>query len=215
MSWSGGKDSCVALAELLKDERYEVRALLTTVTRDHDQISMHGVSRTLLQQQAAALGLDLQEVFIPKAAANADYESALEAALVQAGAEGTATVAFGDLYLQDIRAYREAFLRRIGVSALFPVWGRDTDRFIRDFVEAGYKAVVACVDGAQLSPEFAGRMIDAQFIADLPAGIDPCGENGEFHTFVFDGPIFSRSVGFTLGKPEQRGAFWFSPLLPL
>jgi uncharacterized protein (TIGR00290 family) len=214
MSWSGGKDSCVALHELQRSDRYEIAALLTTVTRDYDRISMHGVRRELLARQAEALGVPLHEVFIPAGASNEDYEAAMAEALGVHRARGVDTVAFGDLFLEDIRAYRDRMMAQNQMSALYPVWARDTRAFIGDFIEAGFKAVIVCVDLAVLDSSFAGRAIDAELLSALPAGVDPCGENGEFHTFVFDGPNFSLPVDISLGERVTRGSFCFCDLAP-
>jgi uncharacterized protein (TIGR00290 family) len=213
MCWSGGKDSCVALHELLKAGR-RVAALLTTVTADSGRISMHGVRRELLERQAAALGLPLVEAPIPKDASNDAYETAMKAALLPFRRAGVAEVAFGDLFLEQIRAYRDALMARFGMRPLYPVWGRDTAAFVDDFIDAGFRAIVICVDGGRLPPDFAGREIDRAFVADLPTGIDPCGENGDFHSFVFDGPLFREPVRFTAGELVSRGPFWFRDLVP-
>jgi uncharacterized protein (TIGR00290 family) len=215
VSWSGGKDSCFALREIQRTSHIRVEALLTTVTRDFDRISMHGVRRVLLRRQAASLGLPLHEIFISRGAGNAEYEQRLEEAFASYRERGTDSVVFGDLFLRDIRAYREQLLARCSMTGLFPVWGRDTEQFIRDFIDLGFKAVVVCVDPAQLDPSFCGRMIDESFLADLPAGADPCGENGEFHTFVFDGPNFRQPVNFSIGAIVCRDSFWFCDLLPV
>jgi uncharacterized protein (TIGR00290 family) len=214
MSWSGGKDSCVALHELQRSGRYEVAGLMTTVTRDYDRISMHGVRRELLARQARSLGLPLHEVFIAAGATNDDYEAAMAETLVEARARGVETVAFGDLYLEDIRAYRDRMMAENGMDALYPVWGRDTRAFIGQFIAAGFKAVIVCVDTAQLDASFAGRAIDARLLSDLPPGVDPCGENGEFHTFVFDGPNFAQPLDISVGERVTRGAFCFCDLTP-
>jgi uncharacterized protein (TIGR00290 family) len=214
MSWSGGKDSCVALHELQRSGDYEVAGLMTTVTRDYDRISMHGVRRSLLARQAQSLGLPLHEVFIPAGATNDDYEAAMAEALVEVRGRGVKTMAFGDLYLEDIRAYRDRMMAENGMDAVYPVWGRDTRAFVRDFIEAGFKAVIVCVDTAQLDAAFAGRIIDPDLVADLPPGIDPCGENGEFHTFVYDGPNFARPIDIVIGERVTREGFCFRDLAP-
>jgi uncharacterized protein (TIGR00290 family) len=214
MGWSGGKDSCVALHAVQRSGDYEVAGLMTTVTRDYDRISMHGVRRTLLARQAQSLGPPLHEVFISAGASNADYEAAMAEALVEIRAHGVETMAFGDLYLEDIRAYRDRMMAENGMVAIYPLWGRDTRAFVRDFVAAGFKAVIVCVDTAQLDASFAGRMIDANLLADLPPSVDPCGENGEFHTFVYDGPNFARPVGITIGERVVRDGFCFCDLEP-
>jgi len=214
MSWSGGKDSCLALWEIQRSADWRATALLTTVTRDYARISMHGVRCELLQRQAANLGLPLHTVSIPKGAGNADYEMEWGHALAYHRALGIERVAFGDLFLEDIRAYREKLLANHGMTGLYPVWGRDTRQLIRDFIGLGFRTVVVCVDPAKLDPRFAGRIIDAQFLEELPAGVDPCGENGEFHSFVFDGPSFTAPVRFSLGEVVCRESFWFCDLLP-
>jgi uncharacterized protein (TIGR00290 family) len=214
LSWSGGKDSALALHGLIKAPDLRVEALLTTITRDFDRISMHGVRRELLERQAASLGLQIWPSFISKGATNAEYEASMGEAFARCRREGIDTIAFGDLFLDDIRAYRDRLLAEHGMLALYPVWRRDTDRLIREFLELGFKTAVVCVDPRQLDPSFAGRVIDEQFLADLPAGVDPCGENGEFHTFVFDGPIFARPVSFSFGEVVCRDSFWFCDLVP-
>lgn len=214
MSWSGGKDSCLALLEIQKAQGYRVAALLTTVTRDYDRISMHGVRRVLLERQAAALGLPLHEVFITKEATNQEYEARMEEAFSAYREEGIDHVVFGDLFLEEIRAYRDQFLARHNMHGLYPVWLRDTAEFIREFIGLGFKAVITCVDGKVLDSSFAGMMIDDNFLSALPPHIDPCGENGEFHTFVFDGPNFKEAVRFSIGERVLRDSFWFCDLLP-
>ncbi|WP_454885646.1 Dph6-related ATP pyrophosphatase [Sphingomonas oryzagri] len=214
MSWSGGKDSCVALDELLRSPDHEVVGLITTVTRDYDRISIHGVRRILLAQQAEALGLPLHEVFIPAECSNDAYEAAMAEALARYCEAGCITVAFGDLFLADIRAYRDALMARNGMATLYPVWGRDTRTFVERFEDTGFRAVISCVDLDRLDASFAGRFIDRALLADLPPGVDPCGENGEFHSFVFDGPCFTRPVPIVPGASVTRGRFCFRDLLP-
>lgn len=213
MSWSGGKDSCLALYEIQKMKGYRVAALLTTVTRDYDRISMHGVRRVLLERQAASLGLPLHEVFINKGATNQEYEAKMAEAFSDYLAQGIDHVVFGDLFLEEIRAYRDQFLARHNLHGIYPVWRRDTTEFIREFSRLGFKAVVTCVDGKVLDSSFAGRLIDENFLSALPSHIDPCGENGEFHTFVFDGPNFKEAVRFSVGDKVLRDSFYFCDLL--
>ena len=189
-------------------------ALLTTITRDYDRISMHGVRRVLLERQAASLGLPLHQVFISKGATNEEYEMKIGEAFSLYRDRGIDSIAFGDLFLEDIRAYREQFLARHNMRGLFPVWKRDTAIFIREFLELGFRAVVTCVDSKVLDQSFAGRLIDETFLSSLPTQVDPCGENGEFHSFVFDGPIFTAPVKFSLGETVLRESFWFCDLLP-
>ena len=214
LAWSGGKDSCMALNALRQQPDYRIRALLTTVVEGVDRISMHGVRRSLVQRQAASLGLPLCEVMIPPGASNADYESRMGEALADYNQQGIVTCAFGDLFLEDIRAYRDRQLSEYGMRGIYPLWGRDTAALMRDFITQRFKTVVVCVDPAQLSPSFIGRVIDADFLAELPDGVDPCGENGEFHTFVFDGPIFKSPVAFSFGETVCRDGFWFCDLVP-
>ena len=214
MSWSGGKDSCFALHEIQRGQDYRVAALLTTLTRDYDRISMHGVRRLLLEKQAHSLGLPLHQVLISKAATNEEYEMKMGEAFSEYREQGIDSIVFGDLFLEDIRAYREQFLARHNMRGLFPVWKRDTSCFIREFIELGFKAVVTCVDSKVLDQSFAGRVIDEAFLSSLPVDVDPCGENGEFHSFVFDGPIFKEAVKFSVGETVSRESFWFCDLLP-
>ena len=214
LSWSGGKDSCLALWEMHRSGGWHVEALLTTVTRDYGGISMHGVHCSLLQRQAESLGLPLHTVQISKGAGNAEYEAELGRALTHYGAHGIDRVAFGDLFLEEIRAYRQKLLAAHGMEGVYPVWARDTRQLIREFIALGFRAVVVCVDPAKLDPRFVGRTIDARFLEELPAGVDPCGENGEFHTFVFDGPLFATPVSFSLGEVVCRDSFWFCDLIP-
>ena len=210
LAWSGGKDSSLALASLRADPEVEVVALVTTVTRDFDRISMHGVRRSVLEAQVAAIGLPLVEASIPAAASNPIYEEAFAAALTEVRRRWPEVLhlAFGDLFLTDVRAYREALLGPLGWHPVFPLWGRDTAALARHFVEAGYRATLTCVDTTQLAAEFAGREFDAALLADLPAGVDPCGERGEFHSCVHAGPIFRRPLALrTGGRVLRDGRF--------
>jgi uncharacterized protein (TIGR00290 family) len=211
--WSGGKDSAMALHALLQDN-VPVAALLTTVTETYDRISMHGVRRELLVQQAQAVGLPLHEVRIPSQCVNPIYEARMEEALRVHYAAGVRTVAFGDIFLEDLRAYREKNLARIGMTALFPIWKRDTRELIRSFHAAKFRAIAACVDPRVLDRSFAGRELDASFFSELPLNVDPCGENGEFHTFVFDGPIFRTPISVRAGEIVERDSFVYCDLLP-
>ena len=214
MSWSGGKDSCLALYELQQSREHEVAALLTTITRDYDRISMHGVRRVLLERQAKALGLPLCDVLITKDATNKEYEEKLLDALSVYREQGIDSVVFGDLFLEEIKTYRDKFLAQHGMRGIYPVWLRNTNEFIREFIELGFKAMITCVDGEAMDSSFAGMMIDKDFLPKLPSHVDPCGENGEFHTFVFDGPNFREPVQFSVGERVKRDRFWFCDLLP-
>jgi uncharacterized protein (TIGR00290 family) len=214
LSWSGGKDSALALRALRAGSGTAPGALLTTVTRDYGRISMHGVRRELLTQQAHALGLPLIEVEIPAACSNDVYEQRIGAALAEAPLRGAQTIAFGDLFLADIRAYREERLHAVGKRAVFPLWGRDTGALAREFITAGFQAFLVCVDPAKLDGSFAGRKFDHQLLGELPSGVDPCGENGEFHTFVHAGPIFSEPISCEIGEIVSRDGFVFCDVLP-
>jgi uncharacterized protein (TIGR00290 family) len=214
LSWSGGKDSALALWALREELGVEPSALLTTITEDFDRVSMHGVRTELVRAQAAAAGLPLVEVGIPAACVNEVYEERMAAALAAPPLDAAETMAFADLFLAEIRAYREERLASIGRSATFPLWGRDTAALAERFVAAGFEATLVCVDPRQLDPAFAGRRFDASLLADLPAGVDPCGENGEFHTFVHAGPIFAAPIVVEVGATVEREGFYFTDLLP-
>ena len=212
VSWSGGKDSCLALYEIQKNQGYEVAALLTTVTRDSDRISMHGVRRVLLERQVEAIGLPLEQILITRGATNKEYESKMKEVLSLYREKGIKTVVFGDLFLEDIKQYREHMLEPLGIRGLFPIWKRNTSDLIREFMDSGFEAVVTCVDPKALDSSFAGRTIDNEFIAQLPPGVDPCGENGEFHTFVYAGPLFKKEVKVRAGGVVLRDGFYFCDL---
>ena len=206
LAWSGGKDSSLALAALRADPAVQVVALVTTITQDFDRISMHGVRRSVLHAQVTALGLPLIEATIPAAASNLVYEESLGAALATLRSQypGVRHLAFGDLFLADVRAYRERVLPPLGWAPLFPLWGQDTAALAREFVGAGYRAILTCVDTMQLGAEFAGRDYDAELLAELPRSVDPCGERGEFHTCVYAGPIFSHPLAIRAGARVRR-----------
>lgn len=215
-AWSSGKDSGRALHELRQAGQYDVVSLLTTVTEGYERISMHGVRVALVEQQAAAIGLPLEKVYIPTASSNENYEKAMRDALVRYKAEGVTGVAFGDLFLEDLKEYRMKKLAEVGMAAVFPLWRRDTGELARSFMAQGFRAVITCVDSQVLGGEFSGRFYDEQFLADLPPHVDPCGENGEFHSFVFDGPLFSKPVRFEKGEIVVReNRFHFCELLPV
>ena len=216
LAWSGGKDSALALYELQKTENYEVAALLTTITRDYDRTSMHGLRRILLERQAQSLGFALEKVFISKNTTNEEYESKMREALVKYLTAGVSSVVFGDIFLEDVRKYREDNLSKIGMKAIFPVWKSDTTELAHTFIDSGFKAVVTCVDSNVLDKVFVGRVFDEQFLSELPATVDPCGENGEFHSFVYDGPIFGERILHTIGEVVLReNRFYYCDLIPL
>jgi uncharacterized protein (TIGR00290 family) len=212
--WSGGKDSAMALHALRAVGQRRIAALLTTITDEYNRISMHGVRRVLLERQAESIGLPLHPVLIPPQCVNTIYEERMKEALAEHFARGVRRVAFGDIFLEDLRLYRENNLARLGMEALFPIWKRDTRELAAEFVRLGFRAIVVCVDPRVLDHSFAGRELDASFFANLPPGVDACGENGEFHTFVFDGPIFKKPVAFRIGETVLRDGFCFCDLLP-
>lgn len=215
VSWSGGKDSTLALAAVGRDPAYEVVTLLATVTAAYDRVSLHGVRRELLVRQAAALGYPLQITLLSPEGSNEEYETKMRQTLAHFGAAGVRAVVFGDLYLEEVRAYREKNLEAVGFKGLFPLWGQETGRLAQDFIRQGYRAVITCVDTQALKPAFVGREFAPEFLNDLPAGVDPCGENGEFHSFVYDGPLFVRPVRFTLGERVlTHHRFYFCDLVP-
>ena len=212
LSWSGGKDSALALWALRR-EQLEPEALITTITDAYDRVSMHGVRRELLARQAEALGLPLVEVVIPPACGIEIYEARMAEAFAAAPLSGIEAVAFGDLFLEDVRAYREERLAAAGKRGLFPLWGRDTAGLAREFIDAGFEARLVCVDPHVLDPSFAGRRYDERLLAELPPSVDPCGENGEFHTFVHVGPIFAAPIACKRGEVVERDGFVFCDLL--
>ncbi len=214
MSWSSGKDSAWALQVLRARGEVEVVGLLTTFNREFARVSMHGVRDALVRGQARAVGLPLRAVRLPWPCSNADYEAAMSRAMARARAEGVTHIAFGDLFLEDIRAYREERMAQAGMTPLFPLWGADTARLAREMVASGTRAVLVCVDPKQLDPRFCGRPFDASLLEELPRGVDPCGERGEFHTFVWDGPAWARPVAVTRGEVVERDGFVFADLLP-
>jgi uncharacterized protein (TIGR00290 family) len=213
LSWSGGKDSALALWALREELGTEPAALLTTITEDYDRISMHAVRSELLRAQARATGIELVEIPIPAGCVNATYEERMEGALTTPPLDEVPTIAFGDLFLEDVRAYRETRLAGAGRGALFPLWRRDTAALAREFIAAGFEATLVSVDPDQLDPAFVGRRFDAALLAELPAGVDPCGENGEFHTFVHAGPVFEAPIAIELGEAVMRDGFAFQDLL--
>lgn len=216
LAWSGGKDSVMALYELKQHRDCEISALLTTVTEDYDRISMHGVRCSLLEQQAKALELPLEKVYIPKNASNDEYEARMKERLMDYKSRGVSSVAFGDIFLQDVRKYREQNLAKIEMHGLFPLWEKNSTELAHRFIHMGFKAIITCVDSNVIDKRLVGRMYDEQFLKELPANVDPCGENGEFHSFVYDGPIFKTKIAFTTGDIVLRdNRFSFCDLVPL
>jgi uncharacterized protein (TIGR00290 family) len=214
-AWSGGKDSAMALYELQKAGGYEISTLLTTVTEGYNRISMHGVRHSLLKQQAQSLGLPLEKVYIAKKSSDIDYETRMRKKLLEYKARNVLSVAFGDIFLEDLRKYREVILSRIEMKAIFPVWKRDTAELSRSFIAAGFKAIITCVDSNVLAKSFAGKLFDLQLLFKLPPDVDPFGENGEFHSFVYDGPIFREKVAYKKGNIVCReNRFYYCDLIP-
>ncbi|MDO8265261.1 MAG: diphthine--ammonia ligase [Candidatus Parcubacteria bacterium] len=213
-AWSGGKDSALAFYELLHGN-YEILALLTTLTEDFDRISMHGVRRSLLLKQAKAIGMPLEKMYIAKDSPCKEYQDRMADVLGCYKAKGVLSAAFGDVYLVDVRKYREQMLAKIGMKGIFPLWKRSGAEIAEKFIDLGFKAIIVCVDSKVLGKEFVGRIFDRKFLKDLPNGIDPCGENGEFHSFVFDGPIFKKPVKYEKGEIVLRdNRFYFCDLIP-
>jgi uncharacterized protein (TIGR00290 family) len=213
VAWSSGKDSAFALHEVRQAGLVDVVGLLTTLTAGYRRVSMHGVREDVLDRQAEELGLLCRKVWIPAACVNDQYERAMGEAVAAAAADGVTHVVFGDLFLADVRAYRERMLAGTGLAPLFPLWGRDTGKLAAEMVEVGLRATIVCVDPRRIPGSFAGRAFDAAFLAALPEGTDPCGENGEFHTCVTAGPMFRNPVGVTPGAAVERDGFVFADLV--
>ena len=215
LSWSGGKDCAFALFELqTTSSEYTVTGLLTSITEDYDRVSMHGFPTSFLEKQAAALNLPIAKLIISASGTKSDYEQKMATLLADVKTNGTSAVAFGDIFLEDLRKYREDNLAQFNLQAVFPLWKRDTAVLARQFIAAGFKAIITCVDTQALNASFAGREFDADFLSDLPSGVDPCGENGEFHSFVYAGPIFNQSIAFVRGESILRdGRYCFFDLL--
>lgn len=229
-SWSSGKDASLAFYYLLNEGKYQIDKLLTTVNSHYDRVSMHGLRRELLVAQAKSMGLSLITIELPKEPTMETYNQLMSNAMEQLKIDGYRNCGFGDIFLEDLRQYREEQLNSAGISAHFPLWKRDTKELLADFLALGFKAVTVCVNGELLDENFVGREIDADFIKDLPSNVDPCGENGEFHTFCYDGPIFNQPIKFEIGekvfkeyalsnnKNHEEGSkkklgFWFCDLM--
>lgn len=230
ISWSGGKDSAYCLDKVLTEKLFEVKYLLTTVNGDFKRISMHGVREELLDEQAESIGIPLLKVKVTEGT-NVEYEKQMAKVLSKVKAEGIDYVIFGDIFLEDLKLYREKNLAKLDMKGIFPLWKMDTTNLINDFVSRGFKAVISCANDAYLGKEWAGREIDQMFIRQLPSAVDPCGENGEFHTFCYDGPILKKKINLTVGeviykpleiKPDDdctlpasstTKGFWFCDLL--
>jgi uncharacterized protein (TIGR00290 family) len=228
LSWSGGKDSALALDALRRGGEHDVAGLVTTLSEEHQRVSMHGVRIELVHEQARQLALPLTCVEMPAyrnfasddgqacpidLPGNNTYESAMLAAFERAREDGVEAIAFGDIFLEDLRDYRERLLARAGLKGIYPLWQRDTRDLLHQFIDGGWRAIVVCTDGERLPPSWSGREIDAEFAAELPAAVDPCGERGEYHSFVYDGPLFSSPISFEKGTVVERAPFTFFELL--
>jgi len=219
LAWSSGKDSAWALHVLRQQNQYEIAGLMTTLNAAFDRVAMHSTRRVLVEMQAEAAGLPLIVAPIPWPCSNVDYEAAMKRVCDKALADGITAIAFGDLFLSDVRAYRERQLKDTGLEPLFPIWGIPTQELAQQMISAGLRAKLVCVDPKQLSSSFIGRDFDRALLRDLPAGVDPCGENGEFHSFVYAGPMFdskmfSRKIPIITGEKVERDGFWFCDVLP-
>lgn len=215
LSWSSGKDSALSLYYLYK-EGYDIFCLLTTITTDYKRVSMHGVREELVELQAESINIPLKKVYIPKECTNAIYEETMEKVCLELKNNGVTRIGFGDIFLEDVKKYREDNLRKIGMSGIFPLWGKDSKKLAWDFINLGFKAKIVCVDSRKLSGDFAGKEFDRKLLDELPSGCDPCGENGEFHTFVYDGPVFSSAVPVKVGEKVLRDSrFYFCDIHPI
>jgi len=204
----------MALYEIQKSKKYEIVSLLTTVTKDYDRVSLHGVPRILVEQQAKSLGLPIEKVFTSKDSSNEEYDSKMAKTLTRFKQNGISQVVFGDIFLEWVKEYRENNLSKLGMKGLFPLWGRETAQLTRSFIALGFQAIITCIDTRVLDKSFVGRIIDNHFLAELPPNVDPGGENGEFHSFVFNGPIFKERIVYTLGEQVSRNSFYFCDLIP-
>lgn len=214
LSWSSGKDSAWALHVMRQESEIAVDGLFCTINEEYDRVAMHAVRVALLQKQSDSVGLPIQLIPIPHPCSNANYAIIMNEFIEREKKRGVECFAFGDLFLEDIRAYREKSLSGTGILPLFPIWGMDTRVLSATMLDSGLRAQITCVDPSQLAPEFSGREYDASFLADLPPGVDPCGENGEFHSFAFDGPMFHQEIRVKVGKTVIRENFVFTDLLP-
>lgn len=213
VSWSTGKDSAYALHKIRQTDSYEVVGILSTITEEYDRVSMHATRHELLKQQAAQLDLPVYPVFIPAICSNGIYAARMQWLLEQVRNQGVTHIVFGDLYLEDIRQYRESKLAVVGIKPIFPLWGSDTRQLAREMIDIGMKAVITCIDPRKLNHSFVGRQFDQQLLADLPENVDPCGENGEFHTFVYAGPMFSYPIAVSIGVAVERDGYLFADVL--
>ena len=223
MNWSGGKDASMVVYQLLQEKTYSIHHLLTSVSKEHQRISMHGVRVDLLKEQARNMELPLTIMELPESPTMEEYEHMMSKTMREFKEENVHLSAFGDIFLEDLRDYREKKLKEVGFKGVFPLWKRSTLELAEEFIDKGFKSVITCVNSALLPKEFAGRQFDRSLLEDLPDSVDPCGENGEFHTFVYDGPIFKRPVSFKKGElvfrsyqsakgEKEPDGFWFCDL---
>lgn len=230
-NWSSGKDASLAYYYLQKENKLSVDRLFTAINAHHDRVSMHGLRRELLEQQVKSIGLPMTTIELPQEPTMADYNQIMDDAVKELHTDGYSDCGFGDIFLEDLKAYREKKLKPLGITCHFPLWKKDTKQIITEFIKLGFKAIVICIKSDLLEESFVGREIDEDFIDDLPKNVDPCGENGEFHTFCYDGPIFTKPIKFTIGENVYRGykapkgdnqqnenaeiGFWFCDLIPV
>ncbi|WP_053365878.1 diphthine--ammonia ligase [Bacillus sp. FJAT-27245] len=212
ISWSGGKDSCFALYKLLKSDDYIVDSLFTTITEEYSRISIHGVRESLLEKQTESLGFPLRKVYIPAECSNEIYQERMDGMFESLKKDGVSAVMFGDILLEDVKEYRESQVCAHGLKGIFPLWGQNTEGLIQEFLLLGFQTITTCIDTEKLDNRFLGRVVDHEFLNELPATVDPCGENGEFHTFCFEGPLFKSKVVFTIGEKVDKGRFHFCDL---
>ncbi len=214
LSWSGGKDCALTLHELLKSDNYEIISFLTTITEEYNRISMHGVRESLLESQAESLGFPIEKVMISKTTSDEEYGKKMFIVLKKLLEKGSFNVAFGDIFLEDVKKYREKKLSILGLKGMFPLWKRNTLEIANTFIDLGYKAIITCVDAQFLEKKYVGRIFDKRFLSELPPNVDPCVENGEFHSFVHNGPIFKKKISFTKGEIVLReNRFYFCDLI--
>ena len=204
MSWSTGKDAAMALYYLLQDRAYDIDLLITTVNAHHDRVSMHGLRRSLLERQVEAIGMDHECIELPEQPGMEEYATLMDAKLRSLRERNYTSAGFGDIFLEDLKTYRDAQLAKHEIRGVYPLWKKSSKSLIADFIKLGFKAIVVCISAEVLDASFVGREVDESFIADLPPDVDPCGENGEFHTFCYDGPVFKHPVDFTLGRRVLR-----------
>jgi len=215
LSWSGGKDSALALYEIQKRQDLEVLSLITTITEEYDRISIHGVRRILLHKQAESLGIPLHNIFISKNTTDEEYGRKMKEMLIKFSEMGVSSVIFGDIFLEDLRKFREKQLSKVDMKGIFPLWKKDTAELAYSFLTLGFRAIVTSIDSQILDKSFVGRVIDEKFLAEIPPSVDPCGENGEFHSFVFDGPIFKKKISHCVGEVILReNRFYYCDIKP-